>query len=114
MNSVCTAGFTPSALLGTKRIVGPGTLGGRLAQVIAINDKGGVLGNRVYNRGQQRGVIKYHGTLPGEDPVTQAEALNNRNQIVDESSPFIAPDPPLRAFIWVKGVDNIARRRGRR
>jgi probable HAF family extracellular repeat protein len=135
-----------------------GTLGGRLAQVIAINDKGEVLGNRVNNSGQQRGFIYYHGkyrelgstpslpltyidinnagytlalgfipipgglpqlrsflrdpsghirnigTLPGEDPLTQAEALNNRNQIVGESGPFIAPDPPLRAFLWTKGV----------
>jgi probable HAF family extracellular repeat protein len=135
-----------------------GTLGGRLAQVIAINDKGEVLGNRVSNSGQQRGFIYYHGkyrelgstpslpltyidinnagytlalgfipipgglpqlrsflrdpsghirnigTLPGEDPLTQAEALNNRNQIVGESGPFIAPDPPLRAFLWTKGV----------
>lgn len=28
------------------------------------------------------GHIRNIGTLPGEDPVTQAEALNNRNQIV--------------------------------
>lgn len=44
------------------------------------------------------------GTLPGENAVNQAEALNNRNQIVGESGPFISPDPPLRAFVWTKGV----------
>jgi len=140
------------------RFVDLGTLGGRLSQVIAINDKGQVLGNRVTTGGQQRGFIYYHGktrdlsdppglpltyvdinnagytlalgfvgtdpgpsslrsflrdpsghlrnigTLPGEDAVTQAEALNNRNQIVGESGPFLAPDPPLRAFLWTRGV----------
>jgi uncharacterized membrane protein len=44
------------------------------------------------------------GTLPGANPVTQAEALNNRNQITGESGNFISPEPPLRAFLWTKGV----------
>jgi probable HAF family extracellular repeat protein len=135
-----------------------GTLGGRSSQVVAINDKGQVLGNRTTKGGQQRGFIYYHGkyrdlsstpnipltyvdinnagytvalgsvpvpegeaglrsflrdpsgrlrnlgTFPGENPVTQAEALNNRNQVVGESGPFLAPDPPLRAFRWTNGV----------
>jgi probable HAF family extracellular repeat protein len=135
-----------------------GTLGGTSSQVVAINDKGQVLGNRVTTSGQQRGFIYYHGayrdlgstpsipltyidinnagytvalgfipdaaglpqprsflrdpsghiknigTLPGENPVTQVEAINNRNQIVGESGPFLAPDPPLRAFLWTRGV----------
>jgi probable HAF family extracellular repeat protein len=135
-----------------------GTLGGTSSQVVAINDRGEVLGNRTTTSGQQRGFIYYHGTrrdlgstpslpltyvdinnagytvalgfipdpsggpglrsflrapsgrlrnigtLPGENPVTQAEALNNRNQIAGESGPFLAPDPPLRAFLWTKGV----------
>jgi probable HAF family extracellular repeat protein len=135
-----------------------GTLGGTSSQVVAINDKGEVLGNRTTASGQQRGFIYYHGTrrdlgsipsmpltyvdinnagytlalgtipdpaggpglrsflrdpsgrlrnlgtLPGENAVTQAEALNNRNQVAGESGPFLAPDPPLRAFLWTKGV----------
>jgi probable HAF family extracellular repeat protein len=135
-----------------------GTLGGTSSQVVAINDKGQVLGNRTTASGQRRGFIYYHGvrrdlndppggpgyyvdinnagytvaigsvpvspgdtglrsflrdpgghfrnlgTLPGDNPVTQAEALNNRNQVVGESGPFLAPDPPLRAFLWTNGV----------
>jgi probable HAF family extracellular repeat protein len=50
------------------------------------------------------GRLRNIGTLPGENAVNQAEALNNRNQIVGESGPFISPDPPLRAFIWTRGV----------
>jgi uncharacterized membrane protein len=139
-------------------VVNLGTLGGTSSQVVAINDKGQVLGNRITASGQQRGFIYYHGvrrdltstpglqltyadinnagytlalgfigtdpgptslrsflrdpsgrlrnigTLPGEPAVTQAEALNNRNQITGESGPFISPDPPLRAFLWTRGV----------
>jgi len=139
-------------------IVNLGTLGGQSSQVVAINDKGQVLGNRITASGQRRGFIYYHGTyrdlnsppgqpagyvdindagytvalsfigddpgptslrsflrdpgghfrnlgtLPGEDSVNQAEALNNRNQVVGESGPFLAPDPPLRAYLWTKGV----------
>jgi uncharacterized membrane protein len=135
-----------------------GTLGGMSSQVVAINDKGKILGNRTTKGGQQRGFIYYHGgycdlanppglaltyvdinnagytvalgfvgatpestsllsflrdpdghfrnlgTLPGENPINQAEALNNRNQVVGESGPLILPEPPLRAYIWTKGV----------
>jgi probable HAF family extracellular repeat protein len=44
------------------------------------------------------------GTLPGENSINQAEALNNRNQVVGESGPLILPEPPLRAYLWTKGV----------
>jgi probable HAF family extracellular repeat protein len=44
------------------------------------------------------------GNLPADNPITQAAALNNRNQITGQSGPFLPPDPPLRAFIWTKGV----------
>jgi probable HAF family extracellular repeat protein len=44
------------------------------------------------------------GNLPFANPVTFAAALNNRNQITGQSGPFIPPDPPLRAFVWTKGV----------
>ena len=153
-----TGGFTTGSFINRgSGVVNLGTLGGQSANVVAINDKGQILGNRITTGGQQRGFIYYHGSyrdlnsppgqpgtyvdinnagytvalsfietapgstslrsflrdpsghfrnigaLPGEDSVTQAEALNNRNQIVGESGPFIAPDPPLRAFLWTKG-----------
>jgi uncharacterized membrane protein len=139
-------------------VVNLGTLGGASSVVVAINDKGQVLGNRTSTSGQRRGFIYYYGTrrdlnsppgdpgtyvdinnagytvvvgsipvapglsgirsflrdpsghfrnigtLPGDDPVTLAEALNNRNQITGESGNFIAPEPPLRAFLWTKGA----------
>jgi uncharacterized membrane protein len=50
------------------------------------------------------GTYRNIGTLPFENPVTQAEALNNRNQITGESGPLLLPDPPLRAFLWTSGV----------
>jgi uncharacterized membrane protein len=153
-----TGGFTTGSFINRgSGVVNLGTLGGTSAQVVAINDKGEVLGNRTNSSGQRRGFIYYHGTrrdlnappggayyvdinnagytvavgsvpvppelsgvrsflrdpsghfrnigtLPGADPVTQAEALNNRNQITGESGAFISPEPPLRAFLWTKGV----------
>jgi probable HAF family extracellular repeat protein len=154
-----TGGLTTGSFINRGAgIVNLGTLGGTSSQVVAINDKGQVLGNRITTSGQQRGFIYYHGayrdlgskpsipltyvdinnagytvalgavpvpegeaglrsflrapdghlrnigTFPGENPVTQAEAINNRNQIVGESGPFLAPDPPLRAFRWSNGV----------
>lgn len=149
--------YTGSFINRGRGVVDLGTLGGTSSQVVAINDKGEVLGNRIVTSGEQRGFIYYHGTrrdlnsipniplvyidinnagytvaigsvpdpeglgtrsflrdpsgrlrnigtLPGERPVTQAEALNNRNQIAGESGPFHAPEPPLRAFLWTKGV----------
>jgi len=153
-----TGGFTTGSFINRgSGVVNLGTLGAASAQVVAINDKGQVLGNRTSSSGQRRGFIYYHGTrrdlnappggayyadinnagytvavgsipvppeltgvrsflrdpgghfrnigtLPGGNPVTQAEALNNRNQITGESGDFISPEPPLRAFLWTKGV----------
>jgi probable HAF family extracellular repeat protein len=50
------------------------------------------------------GTFKDIGSLPSENPVTLANALNNRKQITGGSGPFLLPDLPLRAFIWTKGV----------
>ncbi|HEY0489942.1 MAG TPA: HAF repeat-containing protein [Telluria sp.] len=44
------------------------------------------------------------GFLPYDDPVTNAYALNNRNQITGESGPLTFPEQTLRTFIWAKGV----------
>jgi hypothetical protein len=39
------------------------------------------------------------GSLPYENPLTDAYALNNKNQITGESGPLLFPDQPVRAFI---------------
>lgn len=50
------------------------------------------------------GTFRDIGFLPFDNPLTNAFALNNRNQITGESGPLLFPDQPLRAFIWTKGV----------
>lgn len=50
------------------------------------------------------GAYKDIGNLPYENPITRAQALNNRNQITGESGPVRLPELPLRAFLWTKGV----------
>lgn len=44
------------------------------------------------------------GFLPFDNPLTEAYALNNRNQITGASGPLLFPEQPFRAFIWTKGV----------
>ena len=44
------------------------------------------------------------GTLPYENPTTQPEALNNRNQVTGESGSEFRPETPFYAFVWSKGV----------
>jgi probable HAF family extracellular repeat protein len=51
------------------------------------------------------GKFKDIGNLPFDEPTaTLAVTLNNRNQVTGQSGPLLPPDPPLRAFIWTKGV----------
>lgn len=50
------------------------------------------------------GTFRDIGTLPFEEPITFAYALNNRRQIVGASGPLTFPDQPLRAFIWSNGT----------
>jgi uncharacterized membrane protein len=50
------------------------------------------------------GTYRDIGTLPFPRPLTQARALNNRNQITGESGQFQLPDPALRAFLWTRGA----------
>lgn len=44
------------------------------------------------------------GFLPFDNPITNAYALNNKNQITGESGPLLFPEQPVRAFIWTKGA----------
>ena len=44
------------------------------------------------------------GFLPFDNPLTNAYALNNKNQITGESGPLLFPEQPVRAFIWTAGV----------
>lgn len=44
------------------------------------------------------------GSLPFDNPMTNAYAINNHKQIVGSSGPLVFPDQPLRAFIWNKGI----------
>lgn len=44
------------------------------------------------------------GTLPFENPLTNAHALNNSNAITGASGPLTFPEQPLRAILWSKGV----------
>jgi probable HAF family extracellular repeat protein len=61
------------------------------------------LGPRSFLRSPD-GTFRDIGFLPFEDPMTIANALNNRRQITGASGPMTFPDQPLRAFIWTKGV----------
>lgn len=44
------------------------------------------------------------GSLPFDDPLTDAYALNNSNTITGISGPLIFPGLPVRAMMWAKGV----------
>ena len=44
------------------------------------------------------------GSLPAENPITNAWALNNRNQVTGESGQFILPEIQYRPFLWTRGV----------
>jgi probable HAF family extracellular repeat protein len=50
------------------------------------------------------GTFRDIGSLPFENPITLASALNNRNQIAGASGPLVFPDQPWRAIIWTNGV----------
>lgn len=49
------------------------------------------------------GTLRDIGSLPFDNPITNAYALNNHNQITGSSGPLVFPDQPLRAFVWDKG-----------
>jgi probable HAF family extracellular repeat protein len=50
------------------------------------------------------GTFKDIGSLPFDNPMTNAYALNDSNRITGSSGPLTFPDQPLRAFTWARGV----------
>ena len=50
------------------------------------------------------GPFKDIGTLRYNNPLAEAKALNHRNQITGASGEHFFGDPPVRAFIWSRGV----------
>jgi probable HAF family extracellular repeat protein len=44
------------------------------------------------------------GSLPVDDPITEAYALNNHQQISGASGPLTFPEQPWRAIVWQRGV----------
>ncbi|WP_229507760.1 DUF3466 family protein [Massilia sp. Dwa41.01b] len=90
-----------------------GTLPGRYSIYSDINNAGYITvygairdsleGPRAFLR-SPGGTLTDIGTLPFENPYTEALALNNRNQVTGHSSPLVFPDQPLRAIIWSRGV----------
>jgi probable HAF family extracellular repeat protein len=50
------------------------------------------------------GTLTDIGSLPVENPMTLALALNNRRQIAGASGPLTFPEQPLRAIVWTAGV----------
>jgi uncharacterized membrane protein len=50
------------------------------------------------------GTYRDIGSLPFDDPLTDAYALNNSNTITGISGPLIFPGMPVRAMMWSKGI----------
>lgn len=50
------------------------------------------------------GTYRDIGNLPFDDPLTNAESLNNNNRVTGASGPLTFPEQPLRAIVWAKGV----------
>ncbi|MFC0253482.1 HAF repeat-containing protein [Massilia consociata] len=77
-------------------------VGGQATRFVDINNAGYILTSNHLRA--PNGSYRNLGALPYENPVTQAEALNNRNQVTGESGSFISPEPPFYAFVWTRGV----------
>ncbi|MEJ7805533.1 MAG: HAF repeat-containing protein [Telluria sp.] len=101
-----TRGFLYYA--GTRRDIG--VIPGRNTRYTDINDGGFItaygttpgVGPRGFLRAPD-GTLTDLGTLPYDDPMTFASALNNRNQVTGASGPLTVPDQPWRAFRWAGG-----------
>ena len=91
-----------------------GTLPGRATTWIDINNGGNLLAlggptepsaaaPRSFLR-DARGKVQDIGNLRVDKAITQAQALNNKNQVAGQSGPLVFPDQPWRAFSWQNGV----------
>ena len=95
---------------GTRRDIG--VIPGRSTSYTDINDAGFISANGgASSHGGARGFLRAPdgkltnlGTLPYDDPVTTANALNNRNQITGATGPWTFTDQPWRAFLWAAGA----------
>ncbi len=89
-----------------------GVVPGNLTSYTDINNLGYITANgTVPNSTGPHGFLRAPGgtyldigSLPFDNPITQANAINNRNQITGASSPLVFPDQPWRAFNWTRGV----------
>lgn len=90
-----------------------GVLPGRLTTYTGINNNGFITasGTLPDSMEDQRGFLRALngaftdiGSLPYDSPITDANGLNNRNQVTGASGPLLFPEQPYRAFIWTKGV----------
>jgi uncharacterized membrane protein len=74
---------------------------------IAINNAGYTVARvgagRSYLRSPQ-GAFRDLGYLPATDPITDAQAVNNRNQVAGATGPLSFPELPFRSFLWHRGV----------
>ena len=104
-----TRGFIYYA--GTRRDIG--VIPGRSTRFTDINNNGfitaqgtvpdGESGPRSFLRAPS-GAYTDIGTLPFDNPIIYANALNDSNTIAGAVGPLVFPDQPLRAFHWSKGV----------
>lgn len=88
-----------------------GIVPGMLATIHTdINDAGYVT---VYARQEEafssylraaNGSLRALGSLPVDNPITEAVAINNRNQITGGSGEFVFPELQYRAFLWSRGA----------
>lgn len=90
-----------------------GTIGGFATFYTDINDHGHITATGYKfdsfdgSRGLLRapnGTFRDIGSLPVDNPLTNAHALNNSNHVAGSSGPLTFPEQPLRAIVWSKGI----------
>jgi probable HAF family extracellular repeat protein len=99
-------GFSARAQTVTYSITDLGTLGGTMSTACGINDRGQVTGKSDNTTDQlhaflwQDGTMTDLGTLPAR-AFSEARSINNRGQVVGDSSP--GAGPPFEAALWENG-----------